>query len=410
MKIKSIKINILNEPKKYYDISVPEYESFVVGKSKIVVHNSALNQAIIGMAQSYKNSMPLLDEIGQFGSLRSPEAGAPRYISTRLHPNFRLLYKDFELLESKIEEGNEIEPNFFLPIIPTVLLNGSSGIAVGFATNILNRNPKTLIDACLDHLDSKKIRELPPWIKDFTGGIYKDEEKSNRWIFEGKYAVTNTSTIIISELPPSTTYEKYEKHLNSKLAKKEIASYEDNCSQNINYEIKFSRTNLATFLKKEKIEDLFKLQEYETENLTTLDETGKLKIFKSAKDIVQYFVDFRLNYYQKRKDYLIDKSEYEVKILSNKARFIKGIIDNEIKVNKVPKDKIIESLSKLKFDKIDDSYSYLLSMAIHSLTKEKYDELMNQFEIKKAELIETKKLIPKEMYINDLKELKKSLK
>ena len=99
-----------------------------------------------------------------------------------------------------------------------------------------------------------------------------------------------------------------------------------------------------------------------------------------------------------------------IKILSNKARFIKGIIDNEIKVNKVPKDKIIESLSKLKFDKIDDSYSYLLSMAIHSLTKEKYDELMNQFEIKKAELIETKKLIPKEMYINDLKELKKSLK
>ena len=97
--------------------------------------DASLSSAIIGMAQSFKNSMPLLEEIGQFGSLRSPEAGAPRYISTKLNSNFKLLYKDFELLESRYEEGIEIEPDFFLPIIPTVLLNGSSGIAVGFATD-----------------------------------------------------------------------------------------------------------------------------------------------------------------------------------------------------------------------------------------------------------------------------------
>ena len=117
--------------------------------------DGSLNGAIIGMAQSFKNSLPLLDEVGQFGSLRSPEAGAPRYISTKLTPNFRLLYKDFELLTSQIEEGNEIEPKYFLPIIPTVLLNGSSGIAVGFATNILNRNPAQLIEACTKVLDGK---------------------------------------------------------------------------------------------------------------------------------------------------------------------------------------------------------------------------------------------------------------
>jgi len=79
--------------------------------------DGSLNGAIVTMAQKFKNSMPVLDSIGQFGSLRSPEAGAPRYISTKLHQNFRLLYKDFELLESRYEEGNEIEPNYFLPII-----------------------------------------------------------------------------------------------------------------------------------------------------------------------------------------------------------------------------------------------------------------------------------------------------
>ena len=114
--------------------------------------DGSLNSAIIGMAQKFKNSMPLLEEIGQFGSLRSPEAGAPRYVSTRLHPNFRLLYKDFELLSPRMEEGSQIEPEYFLPILPTVLLNGSSGIAVGFATNILNRNPLDLIDCCLKEL------------------------------------------------------------------------------------------------------------------------------------------------------------------------------------------------------------------------------------------------------------------
>jgi DNA topoisomerase-2 len=82
--------------------------------------NASLDAAIIGMAQSFKNSLPLLEEIGQFGSLRSPEAGAPRYISTKLSKNFRLLYKDFELLTPRMEEGNEIEPEYFLPIIPTI--------------------------------------------------------------------------------------------------------------------------------------------------------------------------------------------------------------------------------------------------------------------------------------------------
>ena len=89
--------------------------------------NASLENAIITMAQRFKNNAPLLEEEGQFGSLRSPQAGAPRYIGTKLNENFKLLYKDSELLEHKEEEGELIEPKFFLPIIPTVLINGSSG-------------------------------------------------------------------------------------------------------------------------------------------------------------------------------------------------------------------------------------------------------------------------------------------
>ena len=108
--------------------------------------DASLSAAIITMAQDFKNSMSIFEQDGQFGTLRSPEPGAPRYIGVKFNKNFRLLYKDFDLIENQYEEGEKIEPKFFLPIIPTVLLNGSSGIAVGFATNILNRNPINLLE------------------------------------------------------------------------------------------------------------------------------------------------------------------------------------------------------------------------------------------------------------------------
>jgi len=371
--------------------------------------DASLNNAIIGMAQSFKNSMPLLKEIGQFGSLRSPDSGAPRYISTSLHENFRLLYKDFELLTPKYDEGIEIEPSYFLPIIPTVLLNGSSGIAVGFATNILNRNIKDLINACLDELHEDKVKSLKPWINGFTGKVERDEFSNNRWKFTGTYEIVNTSTVKITELPPSMTYEKYEKYLNGLVDKKIISSYDDNCSDKIEYVIKFQRTNLTSFVDKESLSQKLKLEEYETENLTTLDENGNLKIFNSVTEIIKYFVKFRLTYYQKRKEYILNKLEHEIKVLDNKAKFIKGIIDGTIKINKVPKDKIIEQLDKQNFDKIDDSYNYLLYLPIHSLTKEKYEELLSQLKEKKEEYKEVKKRTPEGMYEEDLITLKKSL-
>jgi DNA topoisomerase-2 len=106
--------------------------------------SSSLDNATITMVQKFKNNLPLLEEDGIFGTLRSPYAGAPRYIGTKLSPVFYEIFKDFSLMEYKVEEGVQIEPKFFLPIIPMLLINGQSGIAVGFSTNILNRNPIVL--------------------------------------------------------------------------------------------------------------------------------------------------------------------------------------------------------------------------------------------------------------------------
>lgn len=371
--------------------------------------DGSLNGAIIGLAQAFKNSMPLLSEKGQFGTLRSPEAGAPRYISTSLHDNFRLLYKDFELLGTRHEEGCEIEPPFFLPIVPTVLLNGAGGIAVGFATNILNRNPIEIIDACRAVLNGQSVKELVPWYRGFDGKVIKDPESDNRYLFNGVYEITNTTTVKISELPPGVTYQKYEEHLNKLQEAKKISTYDDNCSSNVDYTVKFTRSALEGYRQRNSLGSLLKMQEKKSDNLTTLDENGKLKIFSNPQELVEYFVKFRLGYYKKRKDYIIDELKKEINLLTNKAAFIKGIIEEKIKVRKIPKAKIEEQLTTLKFDTINGTYSYLLSMAIHSLTKEKYEELLKQLGDRKDELKAIRKVDHKDMYKDDLTELKRAI-
>lgn len=371
--------------------------------------DGSLNSAIIGMAQRFKNSMPVLEDIGQFGSLRSPEAAAPRYIATKLHKNFRLLYKDFELLESRYEEGNEIEPKYFLPIIPTVLLNGGSGIAVGFATNILNRNPISLIDACLKSLDGKKYTEPSPWNREFSGNCELVDSEKFSWIFSGNYDIKNTTTVNITELPPSITYEKFDQHLIDLEDSRRIASYENNCKSNINYVLKFRREDLKMLGDSVRLKRLLKMEERQTENFTVLDERGKLKIFNSASEIIEYFVQFRLAFYDKRKKYIIDTLNQELTLLSNRARFVKSIIEGKLKINNVPKKEIILYLQTDDFDEINGSYQYLLGMPIHSLTKETYEDLISAVTQKQRELEEIKRREPIQMYREDLQELKKAL-
>lgn len=371
--------------------------------------NASLENAIITIAQKFKNNAPLLEEDGQFGSLRSPQAGAPRYIGTKLSDNFRLLYKDFELLDIKEEEGEEIEPRFFLPIIPTVLINGSSGIAVGFASNIMNRDVKSIIDACVKVLGGKNPSEVKPSLNGFTGEYIQDSENSKRWIIRGKFDRVNTSTVKISELPPSMTYEKYEEILDKLVENKDIVSYDDNCKDNIDYTIKFTRSDLEK-LDDEKLIRLLKLEESSTEIYSTLDENGKLKIFDSTSDIIKYFVDFRLKYYHKRKQFMLDKMNHELKVLSNRGKFIKAILDGKIKINNVPKAEIITQIESIGLDKIDDSYDYLLRMPIYSLTKELFEKLKEDFSNKKLEIKKLEETDPKDMYLSDLDELKKKFK
>lgn len=384
--------------------------------SGYVAHNcfyhhgdASLSSGIINMAQKFKNNLPLLEEVGQFGSLRSPQPGAARYIGTKLNGNFKLIYKDFELLKYKEEEGMEIEPEYFLPIIPMILVNGGSGIAVGFASNILNRDPLSIIDSCIKVLSEKKIGNIPPSIQGFSGTYHNDPTNNKKWVLRGKFERVNTTTIKVTELPPSMTYEKYDEHLDKLVDSKKIISYDNKCKDNIDYIVKLSRIDLDKYSDLDLIK-LLKLEESETENFSTLDETGSLKIFECVEDIITYFVNFRLSFYQKRKDFILGKLHHELKVLSQRGKFIKLILDGKIIVNNQPKEKILTQIESNGLEKIDDSYDYLLRLPIWSLTKEIFEKLKEDFTAKKEEIKVVEAWTPKNMYLEDLQELKKKLK
>jgi DNA topoisomerase-2 len=186
-------------------------------------------------------------------------------------------------------------------------------------------------------------------------------------------------------------------------------------------------------------------------NMVLFDPNGKLKKYTTVEEIMQTFYDLRLKFYQIRKDYMISVIKKDVALLSNKARFIKLIIDDVLVIRKKKRNVIVNELYDLKFDTqsaIDrirlkskseedaeielinqnlqneeekkeeenevkekgqikakvpwKEYDYLLSMNFWNITYEKVEELLKQKEIKEKELEELKKTPIETIWINDL--------
>ena len=126
--------------------------------------------------------------------------------------------------------------------------------------------------------------------------------------------------------------------------------------------------------------------------------------------MIEYFVAFRLRYYVLRKKRSIEKIERELKIASNRMRFIEEILLGNLLINNRPKKEIITDLTDMGFGKEDGNYNYLLNMPIYSLTKEKAVELKKTEASKEAELEQIKKTTPEKMYESDLHKLLRQIK
>ena len=392
---------------KYYKIF--QLTGIVASDMNYAHGDASLNSSIINMAQDFKNSLPYFDRDGQFGSLRSPEAGAPRYIGVKVNDVFGKLFRDLNLVEYKYEEGLKIEPVLYYPIIPTVLLNGQKGIAVGHGSDILNRNPLDLVNSITSLVKSNRWKEPNLYLKGFNGEIINVVGDKSSWEYHGLYEVVNTSTLKITEIPPGKSYEDFESHLIKLQEKGLIKSYEDNSSEFPEYTIKMERKVLSEMIEKETINKVFNLVEKKSENLTVLDENFKIHKFNDIRSLCEHFIKFRLGIYSKRKKILLEQWNSELDLKRNIIKFIDMYIKGTLVIAKRPLADILNDIEKHGFIKIDGSYEYLIRIPLKRLTKEELLKLKTEIELIKADIKDLTSKTEEDLYLTDLIELKKDL-
>jgi len=135
----------------------------------------SLQMTIVNLAQNYvgANNINLLEPRGQFGTRLTggKDCASARYIFTLMSPLTRLIYHplDDPLLDYQVDDGQKIEPQWYLPIIPMVLVNGAEGIGTGWSTKIANHNPREIMRNLKKMINGEEPTPMHPWYKNFTG-------------------------------------------------------------------------------------------------------------------------------------------------------------------------------------------------------------------------------------------------
>jgi DNA gyrase/topoisomerase IV subunit A len=356
------------------------------------------------MAATWNNNICLVEGRGSFGTRLVQEAGAPRYVYTRVHENFNKYIKDIEL--SPAHEDPEHEPPaFYLPVIPLVLVNGTKGIATGFATNILPRDPDSLYRACREYLMYGNIsNKLPVKFPEFSGTVeYNTEE--NRYYCNGLYERKSKTVLLITEVPYGFDRESYIKVLDDLEEADDIVGYEDLCDKTgFKFEVKLKQNTSANW-SDDKIVKQFKLSKPLTENLTVIDQDGKLREYEDERKLVIDFCKYRLTVLQKRID--LRKKEYVElsRWLTVKMQFIQAVLDNKIEFKNKKKADVSDQITKHVQVISEDDIDRLLRINILSLTDEMVKQLEKEIEQAKKDLKYWSTTTPDKQFLNDLEEL-----
>lgn len=348
------------------------------------------------MAQTYvgSNNVPLLDSKGSFGNRFINDPSATRYTYVKAAKILSYLFKDFDLCPKNPDPENP-EALYYLPIVPTVLLNGVKGIAVGFATDIPSFNIYDLIDQSINYLNNGKTKEISPYWRGYKGPLIIDEE--GNLVQQGVVKKLSETKLHILEVPTSYDREKYITHLNNLIDKGLISNYTDNSKDEWNI--------IVSLPKRSKVWDSpikhLKLYNNINYNLTTIDENENLKIFNNPNEIIEYFVDFRVKIFEKRRLKKIKEFTDLINFNMDKIRFIKAAMEYDFK-NKT-KEIIWKDFVK---DFPSDNLEKFLKMSISTINKDTIEELKEKIRGFIEEKKYYEKITKEELYIKDLQELK----
>ena len=449
------------------EIKVAQLAAYISEVSAYHHGETSLQQAITGMAQIYvgANNANLLQPNGQFGTRiqGGNDSASPRYIYTVLTKIARTVFRDEDLpiLEYLNDDGLDIEPTYYIPIIPMALINGAIGIGTGFSTNVPCHNPSDVIDHCeriIDKLNNTpatqlidtqaqlkeacdviskiKLAHLIPWYLGFQGEIvpYKEGSFASR----GKYTWIDDQTVHITELPIGTWTEDYKDYLEGMVANGSpvLKDFENHyTAKNVKFILKLFPGVRSTIEKDFELE--FKLatsKNLSLNNIHLYTEEGAIKKYKDTNEVVRDWAKVRITKYFDRKKYQLKSLEKQYTLLSAKVRFIQDIIDQKISIMNRKIKEVDAQLAEMKYPTLvendstqqdareptaaqDDgdqpmktaevaSYGYLTRMPIHQLTFEKKRALEKEADAIRVTIEELRAKPLQKIWYDELQEFK----
>jgi len=396
---------------------------------------------IVGLAQNFvgSNNLNLLQPLGQFGTRLhgGKDSASPRYIFTMLSSLTRLVFPpmDDNLLKYNYDDNQRVEPEWYMPIIPIVLVNGADGIGTGWASKIPNFNVREIVNNIHRMLNGEEPQPMLPSYKGFRGTI--DQLADNQYMNCGEVAIINSTTIEISELPVKTWTQSYKENVlepmlnGTEKVPPLITDYKEyHTDSTVRFVVKMTEEKLRE-AEAAGLHKVFKLQNpFTCNSMVLFDHVGSLKKYESVQDVLKDFFELRMKYYVLRKDWLAGMLGAESAKLTNQARFILEKIQGILVIENKPKKELIRMLEEMGYDsdpvkawkqaqeKNEEmegeeeeeaeentggpDYNYLLNMPMWFLTKEKKEELCKQRDAKLTELDTLKKKSPSDLWKEDL--------
>ena len=392
------------------EIKVAQLSGYISEHSGYHHGEASLNGAIVNMAQNFvgSNNINLFNPNGQFGTRLQggKDSASERYIFTNLNPITKMIFNktDEYILEYLDDDGSPVEPTYYLPIIPMILVNGTKGIGTGFSTDIPCFNPKDLVHYILKKIkDPDYSYDFIPYYRGFKGTIEKVD--SHKFITKGLYKI-NKQKVIIQELPIGIWNEDYLQYLEKCIQDNVLKDYKD---QSTDKEVYFELI-LKKEMDEENIIKTFKLTStLSITNMNLFDYNDKLKHYDKVHEICDDFMEKRLDYFEKRRLYLIEQYEKEKNIFENKFKYIQEILNDTLDLRKKSSSQISEILEKKKYMTLNENYHYLIKMSMDSVCQENVELLKKQFYEKEQQLSNIKNTNSHKMWINELEQLEKMI-
>ena len=415
------------------EIKVAQFSGYVSEHSGYHHGEASLNAAIVGMGQNFvgSNNINLLVPSGQFGTRLQggKDSASERYIFTYLNNITRKLFPvlDDPILTYLNDDGLMVEPIFYAPIIPMILVNGAKGIGTGFSTEVLPYNPDDIIEylyrKLIDDTDlTKNWVDFVPYYEGFKGTIKRLTQ--HKFLVKGKYENQGNDKIRVTELPVGFWTDDFKSNLeslldttdaNGKRIVPKIKDYDDMSKDvNVDFTIQFPKGKLSELesVKAEHdcngVEKLLKLYTtISSSNMHLFNYDDKLKKYENVESIIDDYYLKRLELYDIRKKYMINETEKELVLLSNKVKYIQEVLKGTIDLRRKSKEVIDELLEAKQYDKLgkDKDYKYLVKMPMDSVSQENVEKLLNEHQKKEKELEKIQSTTIQEMWLNELKEL-----